>query len=231
MVMNEEEQDALSLATSWDEESFLWTETQDPDQTRVMTPSSKLASEPEIPAPLSSVRALMERAANFLQVPWKASSEQRRSVFRPAQALTRQRFPAFPDFPEEVKSGLRAQRVQERSCTCLHGGSRGGRARAVPSGGLHHSGPTASPPVGGLSKDPVCPNGQCGITEAHLKKAYAAEAQVTCLANTGGLLTVYPDGMLCSVTLPEPLASELHAVSGTLLQISRGKLWAEAWRA
>ncbi|MGH0150086.1 UNVERIFIED_CONTAM: hypothetical protein FKN15_039686 [Acipenser sinensis] len=58
------------------------------------------------------------------------------------------------------------------------------------------------------------------MEEAHLKKAYAAEAQVTRLANTGGLLTAYLDGMLCSVTLLEPLASELHTVSGILLQIS-----------
>ncbi|RXM98750.1 hypothetical protein EOD39_12679 [Acipenser ruthenus] len=34
MVMIEEEQDALSLAASWDEESFLQTETQDPDLTQ-----------------------------------------------------------------------------------------------------------------------------------------------------------------------------------------------------
>ncbi|MGH0130485.1 UNVERIFIED_CONTAM: hypothetical protein FKN15_042354 [Acipenser sinensis] len=173
--------------------------------------SSKLASEPEIPAPSSSVRALMERATNFLQVPWKVSSGLKADFDPPA-------FSSFPGFSGGgqillATPGLSAQRVQECSRTCLHAGCRGGRA------------------VGGLSKDPVCPNGQCGITEAHLKKAYAAEAQVTCLANTGGLLTVYPDGMLCSVTLPEPLASELHAVSGTLLQISRGKLWAEAWRA
>lgn len=33
-------------------------------------------------------------------------------------------------------------------------------------------------------------------------------------------MTAYLDGMLQSVTLPEPLASELRLVSGTLLQIS-----------
>ncbi|MGH0146655.1 UNVERIFIED_CONTAM: hypothetical protein FKN15_038597 [Acipenser sinensis] len=85
VVMSEEEQDALSLAGSWDEESFL--------RTQVMVPSSELASEPE-----------MERDANFLLVPWNASSEQLRSVFRPVQTSTAQPFPAFPDFLEEVKS-------------------------------------------------------------------------------------------------------------------------------
>ncbi|MGH0182801.1 UNVERIFIED_CONTAM: hypothetical protein FKN15_010455 [Acipenser sinensis] len=34
VVMSEEEQDALSLVASWDEESFLQTETQDPDLTQ-----------------------------------------------------------------------------------------------------------------------------------------------------------------------------------------------------
>ncbi|MGH0136570.1 UNVERIFIED_CONTAM: hypothetical protein FKN15_062570 [Acipenser sinensis] len=58
------------------------------------------------------------------------------------------------------------------------------------------------------------------ITDAHLKKAYAAEVQVTHLANTGSLLTAYLDSMLRVVTLPKPLALELCALSGTLLQIS-----------
>ncbi|MGH0177877.1 UNVERIFIED_CONTAM: hypothetical protein FKN15_076040 [Acipenser sinensis] len=56
--------------------------------------------------------------------------------------------------------------------------------------------------------------------EAHLKKAYAAEAQVTRLANTARLLMVYLDGILQSATLHEPVASELSLVSVMLLQIS-----------
>ncbi|MGH0158098.1 UNVERIFIED_CONTAM: hypothetical protein FKN15_034947 [Acipenser sinensis] len=43
--------------TSADKESFLRTETQDPDMTQVTAPSSELASDPEIPAPSSSERA------------------------------------------------------------------------------------------------------------------------------------------------------------------------------
>ncbi|MGH0135923.1 UNVERIFIED_CONTAM: hypothetical protein FKN15_061918 [Acipenser sinensis] len=66
--MSEEEQDALSLAASWDAKSFLQMDTQDPDLTQVTAPSSGLALEPEIPAPSNSVRAMMERAANFLQI-------------------------------------------------------------------------------------------------------------------------------------------------------------------
>ncbi|MGH0128396.1 UNVERIFIED_CONTAM: hypothetical protein FKN15_034637 [Acipenser sinensis] len=82
----------------------------------------------------------------------------------------------------------------------------------VSAGGLHHSGLGTN-----LAKDP---NNQCRITEAHLKKSYAAKAQVTHLANTASLFTAYLDGMLRSVAFPEPLASELHLVSGMLLQIS-----------
>ncbi|MGH0151661.1 UNVERIFIED_CONTAM: hypothetical protein FKN15_020566 [Acipenser sinensis] len=68
VVMSKEEQDAISLAATWDKESFLQAETQDPDLTKVTVPSSELASEPEVPAPSSSVRTLMKRVANFLQL-------------------------------------------------------------------------------------------------------------------------------------------------------------------
>ncbi|MGH0120348.1 UNVERIFIED_CONTAM: hypothetical protein FKN15_064808 [Acipenser sinensis] len=46
----------------------------------------------------------MERASNFLQVPWKAAPEQRHSVFRPVQASTPQPFLVFLDFLEEGQS-------------------------------------------------------------------------------------------------------------------------------
>ncbi|MGH0162222.1 UNVERIFIED_CONTAM: hypothetical protein FKN15_070886 [Acipenser sinensis] len=73
-----------------------------------------------------------------------------------------------------------------------------------------------APPVGGLPKDPACPNGQCRVMETHLKKAYATEAQVTHLANTAGLLTAYLDGGLQSAPLSEPEASELCLVLSML---------------
>ncbi|MGH0156544.1 UNVERIFIED_CONTAM: hypothetical protein FKN15_046715 [Acipenser sinensis] len=40
------------------------------------------------------------------------------------------------------------------------------------------------------------------------------------LANTAGLLMAYLDGILRSAPLPESVASELHLLSGMLLQIS-----------
>ncbi|MGH0125099.1 UNVERIFIED_CONTAM: hypothetical protein FKN15_059276 [Acipenser sinensis] len=168
---------------------------------------------------------LIERAANFLQVSWKAVSEKSRSVFRPAQTSTPQPFPVFPDLLEEVKASWQhpasAPTVSRSAAalTSMEGAEAIGLAKFPPVDSTIAA-LVQAPPVGGLSKDPVCLNDQCRITEAHLKKAHAAEAQLTCLANTGGLLTAYLDGMLRSITLPEPLASELRAIFGALLQIS-----------
>ncbi|MGH0119455.1 UNVERIFIED_CONTAM: hypothetical protein FKN15_076679 [Acipenser sinensis] len=56
--------------------------------------------------------------------------------------------------------------------------------------------------------------------ETQLKQAYAAEAQVTRLANTVSILTAYLDGTPQDAPFPEPVASELRLLSGTLHQIS-----------
>ncbi|MGH0166413.1 UNVERIFIED_CONTAM: hypothetical protein FKN15_050764 [Acipenser sinensis] len=77
-----------------------------------------------------------------------------------------------------------------------------------------------APPVGGLIKDPACPNPQCRVTETLLKRAYAAEAQATRLANTASVLTTYFDGVLREDPLPRPVATELRLLSSTLLQVS-----------
>ncbi|MGH0131810.1 UNVERIFIED_CONTAM: hypothetical protein FKN15_055937 [Acipenser sinensis] len=86
-----------------------------------------------------------------------------------------------------------------------------------------------APPVGGLARDPVCPNPQCRVKETHLKQVYAAEAQATRLANTASVLTVYLDVVLRDAPLPEPVALEMRLLSGTLLQIS--SLQGQAWLA
>ncbi|MGH0128751.1 UNVERIFIED_CONTAM: hypothetical protein FKN15_044103 [Acipenser sinensis] len=57
----------------------------------------------------SSISELMGRAAAFLQVPWTAAAEPRRSVSQmQAMAPRPQKFPAFPDFMEEIKVYLTA---------------------------------------------------------------------------------------------------------------------------
>ncbi|MGH0142140.1 UNVERIFIED_CONTAM: hypothetical protein FKN15_001396 [Acipenser sinensis] len=42
--------------------------------------------------------------------------------------------------------------------------------------------------VGGLARDPACPNPQCRVTETHLKWVYKAKAQVIRLTNTTGII-------------------------------------------
>ncbi|MGH0177485.1 UNVERIFIED_CONTAM: hypothetical protein FKN15_075303 [Acipenser sinensis] len=116
-------------------------------------------------------------------------------------------------------TGLGVKCLETSSPAGFLGRRRGAWFSKIPTDVFYHCGPGASP-SGRRSKDPASPKGQCRIKETHLKKAYAAEAQVTCLTNAAGLLTAYLDAILQSVSLPEPVASELHLVSGTLLQIS-----------
>ncbi|MGH0132978.1 UNVERIFIED_CONTAM: hypothetical protein FKN15_020896 [Acipenser sinensis] len=77
-----------------------------------------------------------------------------------------------------------------------------------------------APLVGGLARDPACPNPQCRVTEMHLKWAYAAEVQATRQLNTVCVLMAYMDGVLREAPLTELVATELRLLSDTLLQMS-----------
>ncbi|MGH0121524.1 UNVERIFIED_CONTAM: hypothetical protein FKN15_001499 [Acipenser sinensis] len=197
------EHDAMSIEASWGGDSMGRPEPEVQEMTQETGLSSEFASETDTALPSSSVWVLMETASNFLQVPWKAVPEQHLSVFRSAQAQTPQPFPVFPDFLEEVKSSWHhpALAKSEASLASLEGAEVMGLAQFPP----------VDSTIAALARAPR-------IIESHL--AHAAEVQVTHLADTGGLLTAYLDGMLQSVALPEPLASELRLVSGTLLWIS-----------
>ncbi|MGH0134960.1 UNVERIFIED_CONTAM: hypothetical protein FKN15_058006 [Acipenser sinensis] len=99
------EEDTLSLAASWDEDSFPteMEEEEKPVLSTVAEPSSEIALETSLPPLPSSILALIGRAANFLQIPWATPAEPRRSVFRTQTvAPTAQPFPPFPDFMEEA---------------------------------------------------------------------------------------------------------------------------------
>ncbi|MGH0163022.1 UNVERIFIED_CONTAM: hypothetical protein FKN15_044546 [Acipenser sinensis] len=132
---------------------------------------------------LRSMSALMGHAANFLQVPWVTAAELRWSVFRTQLVAPRpQPFPAFPDFMEEVHSSwdhLNSVSSVLKQAALL------ASLEVTDKLGLTGFPPVDStivalvkaPPMGGLPKDPVCPNPQCRVTETHLKKAYTAEAQ------------------------------------------------------
>ncbi|MGH0169132.1 UNVERIFIED_CONTAM: hypothetical protein FKN15_004853 [Acipenser sinensis] len=99
------------------------------------------------------------------EVLWKATPEQCRSVFRPAQASTPQPFPVFLDFLEEVQSTWHqpasVQSVSKHASPLASLESV--RALGLVQFPLVDStiaAPVRAPLVGGLSKDPVCPNGQ-----------------------------------------------------------------------
>ncbi|MGH0123301.1 UNVERIFIED_CONTAM: hypothetical protein FKN15_056956 [Acipenser sinensis] len=125
----------------------------------------------------------MGRAATFLQVPWTATAEPRRSLFRTQPiAHHQQPFPAFSDFMEEVRSSwdrpVSAPSVlkQASQLASLEAAEKLGLA-GFPLVDSTIAALVKALPAGGLPKDPVCPNPHCRVMETHLRRAYAAEAQ------------------------------------------------------
>ncbi|MGH0137498.1 UNVERIFIED_CONTAM: hypothetical protein FKN15_063882 [Acipenser sinensis] len=178
-------------------------------------PSSEVASEASAPPFSSSMSALMGCAVNFLQVPWATAAEPHWSVFRMQAVAPRpQPLPVFLDFMEEVHSFW----------DCL-ASAPSVLKQAAPLASLECAdklGLAGFPPVDSTIA-------QCRVTETRLKWAYAAEAQVTCLANTASILTTHLDGILREAPLPQPVASELCLLSVTLLQISSLQGQALGW--
>ncbi|MGH0139777.1 UNVERIFIED_CONTAM: hypothetical protein FKN15_035777 [Acipenser sinensis] len=170
------------------------------------------------PALFSSVSALMGHTVAFLQVPWTPAVEPRRSVFRTQEMAPRpQKFPAFPDFMEEVRSSwdrpASGSSVLKHTAplASLEGADKLGLAEFPPVDSTIAA-LVKAPPLGGLARDLACPNPQCKVTETHLKRLYAAEAQATRLSNTVSVLTAYMDGVLreaqlLAVDLQSPRAS------------------------
>ncbi|MGH0161436.1 UNVERIFIED_CONTAM: hypothetical protein FKN15_064024 [Acipenser sinensis] len=194
------EEDALSIAASWGESSFPteMEEGGEPELSAEAQPSSEVVLEASVPPLSSSTSALMGHAATFLQVLWTTAAEKQAVAPRPQPpARSPSQLPRFHGGGME-KLGLAGFPSVDSTIAAL----------------------VKAPPVGGLPKDPVCPNPQYRVTETHLKRAYAAEEQVTHLANTAGILTTYMDSILREAPLPEPMATELRLLSGTLLQIS-----------
>ncbi|MGH0118225.1 UNVERIFIED_CONTAM: hypothetical protein FKN15_050820 [Acipenser sinensis] len=165
-------------------------------------------------------------AASGMQVHWTPVAEPRRSVFRMQTMAPRpQKFLAFPDFMKGVCSSWHRPASgpsvlkQAALLASLEGEEKLGLA-GFPQVDSTITALVKDPPVGGMARDPACPNHQCRVMETHLKWAYAAEAQSTCLSNMASVVTAYLDGVLCEAPLPEPVATELRLLSSTLLQIS-----------
>ncbi|MGH0116145.1 UNVERIFIED_CONTAM: hypothetical protein FKN15_074786 [Acipenser sinensis] len=158
--------------------------------------------------------------------PWTPAAEPHRSIFRTqAMAPLPQKFPAFPDFMEEVRPSWDRPASgpsllnQAAPLASLEGAEKLG-LEGYPPVDSTITALVKAAPVGGLARDPACPNPQCKVTETHLKRACAAEVQATRLSNTASVLTPYMDGVLCEALLPKPVATDLHLLSSTLLQIS-----------
>ncbi|MGH0159434.1 UNVERIFIED_CONTAM: hypothetical protein FKN15_040115 [Acipenser sinensis] len=137
VAMSEEEQDAISIAASWDGDSFPQEET---------GPRTN-PGDWYYPSLNSSIPVFLD----FLE-------EVQSSWHRPASApsVSKQAAP-LASLDGEGALGLAEFLPVDSTIVAL----------------------VRAPPIGDLSKDLPCPNAQCRITEAHLKKAYAAKAQVS----------------------------------------------------
>ncbi|MGH0155757.1 UNVERIFIED_CONTAM: hypothetical protein FKN15_051583 [Acipenser sinensis] len=106
----------------------------------------------------------MGRAAAFLQVPWTPAAEPRWSFFRMQEMVPRpQNLPAFPDFMEEVRSSWDRPASdpsvlkQAAPLASLEGTEKLSLA-GFPQVDSTIAALVKSPSVGGLARNPVCPN-------------------------------------------------------------------------
>ncbi|MGH0126324.1 UNVERIFIED_CONTAM: hypothetical protein FKN15_028071 [Acipenser sinensis] len=179
--------------------------------------------DPEVLDTNDPMWSVVERAARHLGVDWPASEPTRRSLFELPSAHTLQSriLPAFPDFIKEVQSTWGAPAstpATSRKATAfnMHGASKAGLA-SFPPVGAAFAALVKAPTLSGLAKDPSCPNRQCRITEAHLKKGYAAATEAVRLSNVASLLTVYQAALLRD--LPECPSAALRTELGTVAQL------------
>ncbi|MGH0131680.1 UNVERIFIED_CONTAM: hypothetical protein FKN15_032755 [Acipenser sinensis] len=179
--------------------------------------------DPEVLDTNDPMWSVVERAARHLGVDWPASEPTRRSLFELPSAHTLQSriLPAFPDFIKEVQSTWGAPAStpatsRKAAAFNMHGASEAGLA-SFPPVGAAFAALVKAPTLSGLAKDPSCPNRQCRITEAHLKKGYAAATEAVRLSNVASLLTVYQAALLRD--LPECPSAALRTELGTVAQL------------
>ncbi|MGH0118131.1 UNVERIFIED_CONTAM: hypothetical protein FKN15_044433 [Acipenser sinensis] len=123
--------------------------------------------------------------------------------------------------PEEVQSTWGAPAStpatsRKAAAFNMHVASEAGLA-SFPPVGAAFAVLVKAPTLSGLAKDPSCPNRQCRITEAHLKKGYAAATEAVRLSNVASLLTVYQAALLRD--LPECPSAALRTELGTVAQL------------
>ncbi|MGH0175289.1 UNVERIFIED_CONTAM: hypothetical protein FKN15_069979 [Acipenser sinensis] len=186
--------DTLSIAPSWDRFSFssgmdVGGELEPSDKA---DPSFEVASEASAP-PLSDLTlALMKRAAAFLQVPWTPAEEPRRSIFRTqAIAPCSQKFPAFPDFMEEVRSSW--DRPASAPSVLKQAAQLASLEDAISPGRLHHRSPG-----GRLSQRPeLTVPWEDAVDEAYERKKLRYAQLATEAEQRGWRVRVYPVEVGC----------------------------------
>ncbi|MGH0147720.1 UNVERIFIED_CONTAM: hypothetical protein FKN15_042362 [Acipenser sinensis] len=153
--------------------------------------------DPEVLDTNDPMWSVVERAARHLGVDWPVSEQTRRSLFElpSAQPPQSRILPAFPDFIKEVQS----------------------------TWGAPASSPVTSRKASAFTMHGASEAGQCRITEAHLKKVYAAATEAVRLSNVASLLTVYQAALLRD--LPEcpsvALRTELGAIAQLLVKLAQ----------
>ncbi|MGH0156038.1 UNVERIFIED_CONTAM: hypothetical protein FKN15_058285 [Acipenser sinensis] len=179
--------------------------------------------DPEVLDTNDPMWSVVERAARHLGVDWTVSEQTRRSLFElpSAQPPQSRILPAFPDFIKEVQSTWGAPACapatsRKALAFTMHGASEAGLA-SFPPVGTAFAALVKAPTLSGLAKDPSCPNRQCRITEAHLKKGYAAATEAVRLSNVASLLTVYQAALLRD--LPECPSVALRTELGAIAQL------------
>ncbi|MGH0144803.1 UNVERIFIED_CONTAM: hypothetical protein FKN15_003225 [Acipenser sinensis] len=185
--------------------------------------------DPEVLDTNDPMWSVVERAARHLGVDWPASEPTRCSLFElpSAQPLQSRILPAFPDFIKEVQSTWGApastpQTSRKAAAFNMHVASEAGLA-LFPPVCTAFAALVKVPTLSGLAKDPSCPNKQCRIMEAHLKKGYAVATEADRLSNVASLLTLYQAALLRD--LPEcpsaALRTELGAVAQLLVKLAQ----------
>ncbi|MGH0136377.1 UNVERIFIED_CONTAM: hypothetical protein FKN15_060976 [Acipenser sinensis] len=187
--------------------------------------------DPEVLDTNDPMWSVVERAARHLGMDWPVSEPTRCSLFElpSAQPPQSRILPAFPDFIKEVQSTWGAPASapatsRKASAFTMHGASKAGLA-SFPPVGAAFAALVKAPTLSGLAKDPSFPNRQCRITEAHLKKGYAAATEAVRLSNVASLLMVYQAALLRDLSECPSVAlrTELGAIAQLLVTGQEGR--------
>ncbi|MGH0129125.1 UNVERIFIED_CONTAM: hypothetical protein FKN15_038372 [Acipenser sinensis] len=212
-----QQDDALSIATS-KELAFL-SEDVESDST---SPAVRLSLSAEL-------MALIKRATAVLQVPWCTECEARQSIFNDEPATSPTSPSVHPDFLFEIQSSwghpATAPAVSQSMDTLyrVHDAEKLGLAQFPPvNASIAVS--VQAPNLALLSKDSICPNKQCRVSEVILKRAYLASAFAAWLGNFNSILVAYQSHLLLLSDNHRPSPLQLDELCLVLASVHHGHL-------